>query len=158
MGRALVGTSAAVAATAVAGGLATDPDSAWYRGLSKPPWQPPGWAYGVVWTPLYASIAVAGARVLERAGGGRRRAFAATLGADLALNAAWSALFFRLRSPRAALAGVIALDLTNAALLAQAARVDRRAGATLLPYLAWTGFATVLTAAIARRNPQGPGA
>lgn len=153
MARTLGVTALAVAATAVAGGVATDPASDWYRRLDKPSWQPPSWAYGVVWTPLYATIAGAAARVLDRSHGARRRAFAATLAADLALNAAWTPLFFRLRSPRAALAGVAALDAANVALVAQAWRVDRRAGAALLPYLAWTGFATALSAAIARRNP-----
>ena len=34
----------------------------------------------------------------------------------------------------------------------RSARVNRPAGAALLPYAAWCGFATVLSAAIARRN------
>ncbi|MEV6837267.1 TspO/MBR family protein [Streptomyces sp. NPDC051133] len=49
--------TAAVAATAVAGSQAVDPDSAWYKALRKPRWQPPSWAFGAVWTRLYASIA-----------------------------------------------------------------------------------------------------
>jgi hypothetical protein len=39
-GSTLVRTALSVTATAVAGGVATDPDSAWYRALRKPPWQP----------------------------------------------------------------------------------------------------------------------
>ncbi len=39
--------------------------------------------------------------------------------------------------------------------LARRSRVlDRRAGAALVPYVAWTPFAAALTAAIARRNPR----
>ena len=53
-------TSAAVGITAAAGARAVDPDSAWYRGLAKPPWQPSPKAFGVIWMPLYASIAWAG--------------------------------------------------------------------------------------------------
>lgn len=49
--------AAAVAATAVVGARAVDADSAWYKALDKPQWQPPSWAFGVVWTPLYASVA-----------------------------------------------------------------------------------------------------
>ena len=45
----LAGSVLAVAATAVAGGLATDPDSAYYRNLRKPSWQPPPPVYGLVW-------------------------------------------------------------------------------------------------------------
>lgn len=36
-----VATAAAVAAAAVIGSRAVDPDSAWYRSLEKPRWQPP---------------------------------------------------------------------------------------------------------------------
>ena len=62
----LAGSVLAVAATAVAGGLATDPDSAYYRNLRKPSWQPPPPVYGLVWTPLYADIALASGHVINR--------------------------------------------------------------------------------------------
>lgn len=58
----LARTSAAVAATAVIGGLGTDVTSRWYRHLDKPTWQPPGPAFGPAWTTLYALMAVASAR------------------------------------------------------------------------------------------------
>jgi translocator protein len=145
-------TSLAVGATAVAGAQAVDPDSAWYRGLDKPSWQPPPQAFGLVWTPLYASIAWAGGRALHRAAGRQRTALAASLAVNLSLNAGWNWLFFRLRSPRAGLAGTVLLDLSNADLIRRTARADRPAAAGLAPYAAWCGFATALNAAIARRN------
>ncbi|WP_197676395.1 tryptophan-rich sensory protein [Nakamurella panacisegetis] len=60
--RTLATIGAAVTAAAVTGGLATDPGSAYYIGLRKPAWQPPAPAFGLVWTPLYADIAVTTAR------------------------------------------------------------------------------------------------
>src|SRR6476620_8547661 len=42
---------------AALGGLATDPDSRWFRELEKPDWYPPPQAFGVVWTALYSGIA-----------------------------------------------------------------------------------------------------
>ena len=50
-------TSAATVASAAVGSLATQPDSAWYRSLDLPDWQPPTLAFPVVWTALYADIA-----------------------------------------------------------------------------------------------------
>ncbi len=47
--RTLLSTGAAVIATAVTGGLATEPSSAYYRGLVKPTWQPAPPVYGIVW-------------------------------------------------------------------------------------------------------------
>ena len=99
-------TVGALAATAAIGGVAADPGSDWYRSLRKPRWQPPPPAYALVWTPLYVTIAYAGARALTRAQSRDRSQLAAGLILDLALNAAWTPLFFRARRPRAALAEI----------------------------------------------------
>ncbi|MFI5640235.1 TspO/MBR family protein [Streptomyces goshikiensis] len=146
-------SATAVAAGAAIGGWAVDPDSRWYRSLRKPPWQPPPWAYSVVWTPLYGAIAWAAGHALDRAEGrSERRGLAVALGVNLALNAAWSRLFFGLRSPRAGLAGTLLLDASNVRLLRRVHRIDPVAGRALIPYVAWCAFATALNADIARRN------
>jgi benzodiazapine receptor len=148
---ALTGVAAGV--SAAAGALAVDPDSAWYRGLAKPPWQPPPQAFGLVWTPLYASIAWAGGHALRRSASGReRRALMASLGVNLAVNAAWNWMFFGLRSPRAGLAGTVLLDLSNVELIGRTARIDPAAARALMPYAVWCAFATALNADIVRRN------
>src|SRR6478736_2815876 len=51
-------TSAATVATVAVGSLATKPDSTWYRSLDLPDWQPPTLAFPIVWTALYAGIAL----------------------------------------------------------------------------------------------------
>ena len=154
-GAAYAATSAAVTATALAGARAVDPDSTWYRELDKPRWQPPSWAFGAVWTPLYASIAWAGGRALIRARPEQRRALVADLAANLALNAAWNWMFFRARSPQAGLAGTVLLDVSNAQLIKRTARTDAVAAAALVPYAAWCCFATALNFSIARLNRTG---
>ncbi|WP_328672618.1 TspO/MBR family protein [Streptomyces sp. NBC_00328] len=145
-------TAAAVTATAVAGARAVDVDAAWYQELDKPSWQPPRWAFGAVWTPLYASIAWAGGRALCRARGRTRLELAASLGLNLALNVAWNWLFFGRRSPGAGVWGTALLDLSNAELIRRTARTDPSAARTLLPYAAWCAFATALNTSVARRN------
>lgn len=151
-GATLVKTALGAAAAAAAGGLATDARSAWYRRLRKPPWQPPPQAFPLVWTPLYAAIAYGGARALARTDGARRRAVGRALAGNLLLNAAWPAVFYRLRSPRLALAEILALDVSTLVLVRRALAADRPAGLLLLPYAGWAAFATALNAAIARRN------
>jgi tryptophan-rich sensory protein len=149
--------AAAASATvlaAVAGSLATDPGSAWFRRLSKPPWYPPPATFGVVWTALYAAMAWAGGEVLARSGPGRRATFARAGAANLALNAAWTPLFFRVRRPWAAAAECAVLTGSTADLVRRASRVSPAAAAALVPYAAWTAFATALSADIARRNPR----
>src|ERR1700712_2263773 len=75
--RTLLMTGVAVASTALTGGLATDPNSAYYRGLKQPSWQPAPPVYGLVWTPLYADLAVTTAQAadaLEQQGRSGQRA------------------------------------------------------------------------------------
>ena len=154
--RHLARTSAAVVATAVIGGLGTDVRSRWYRQLDKPAWQPPGAAFGPAWTTLYALMAVASARTLDRLDEpGDRRAYATAFGANLVLNTGWSWLFFRARRPRCALAEILLLEASTLDLKRRAATVDGAAATMLVPYAGWVAFATLLNAAIARRNPEG---
>jgi translocator protein len=151
MGRSRVRLLAAAgpAAAAVLGGLATDPGSAWFRGLDKPPWYPPPQAFGIVWTGLYAGIAWAAGEALAKGAG---PSFARAYAANLVLNAAWTPLFFRAHRPWPAAAESAALTASTVDLARRAARASRPAGVVLVPYAAWTAFATALTVAIARRN------
>ena len=148
-------TTVLTAAAAVVGSVGTRPQSDWYESLEKPPWQPPGAAFPLVWTPLYGLIAWGSGRALAAAqetsasDGQRVLALTAT---DLALNAGWCWAFFAKQSPAAGLVVILGLDALNVALVREAARHDRVAAAALAPYAAWTGFATALNASVWWRN------
>ncbi|MEW1951869.1 tryptophan-rich sensory protein [Terrabacter sp. NPDC080008] len=151
-------TSAATVVCVVAGSIATKPDSQWYRSLDLPDWQPPTLAFPVVWTALYADIAGGSTAVLnaydkagDREGRGR---YLKAFGTNLALNAAWSVLFWRSRRPWVAAAQAALLTASSADLARRAGLVSKGAGIALSPYAVWCGFATALSTAIARRNPQ----
>ena len=68
------------------------------------------------------------------------------------LNAAWSGLFFTLRRPDWALAEVVPLWLSIAAMIGGVAPLSALAGWLLAPYLAWVSFAAVLNRTIVRLN------
>lgn len=125
----------------------------WYATLNKPSWTPPDWAFAVVWPILFLLMALAGWRAWR---GGRqwdrRKTAFALFGLQLALNVGWSALFFGLRSPLFALIAVVYLVPLIAATTVAFWRIDRIAGALLLPYLGWASFAAVLNAAIVVLN------
>lgn len=74
------------------------------------------------------------------------------------LNALWSVLFFGTRRSRLAFVEVIALWGAILATLVSFARVRGLAGALLVPYLAWTTYATALNGAIWHRNRSRLGA
>jgi tryptophan-rich sensory protein len=149
-------TGALVAAAATAGSLATEPDGGWYRGLDKPSWQPPPVAFPIVWTTLYADIAVTSAAVLnelDRRGDTEEAAdFRKALAGNLALNGGWSWLFFRGHNLPASTLGAGVLALNSLSLARRAGRVDRRYGLALAPYAVWTAFATVLAGVVWSRN------
>lgn len=132
---------------------------AWYDGLTKPSWNPPKWAFPVGWSILYILIAIAGTRVWSRLEGAELIIPFTVYGIQLALNAAWSGIFFGARRMGLALAecGLLWLSIAvNAVVFWQ---VDPVAGALLLPYLAWVTFAGALNYAILRLNsPAGQSA
>jgi tryptophan-rich sensory protein len=138
-------------AAAALGAIATRQAPEFYAQLVRPGWAPPGWIFGPVWTVLYALMGVAAWRVWRKAGFGT--ALYLFL-AQLALNALWSWLFFAWRLGAAAFAEVVVLWVLIAATLAAFLRIDRLAGALLVPYLLWVSFACALTYAVWRANPQ----
>jgi benzodiazapine receptor len=150
----LARTALAVGATAATAGLGTDSTSSWYRSLDKPSWQPPPPTYALVWTPLYADLAVVTARTLDRLPAPERARYRRALAANLILNAGWNWLFFRMHRPWLAAAECAALTASSADLVRRTARSEPRAAAALAPYPLWCAFATALTVALARRNPH----
>ena len=151
--RAALAILTAVAGTAAAGGAASAPitSSRWYRKLDKPPWQPPDAVFGPVWTVIYALIAASMLTVRRRAGKPERVLFV-LYGGNLALNLAWTLIFFRGRSPLAAGVEIVVLEATTVALVVRAWPISRLAALCLVPYALWVAFATALTWAIAARN------
>ena len=138
----------------VLGAWATGAGSSdWYRALAKPAFQPPAWLFGPVWTLLYALMGVAAWRIWRQGAHHPGVRLALVLFAvQLALNAAWSPVFFGAQQVGAALVVIVLLCLVLVPTVAAFARLDRPAAGLLLPYLAWAIFAAVLNAAIWKLN------
>ena len=133
---------------AVGGGLAVGlvamPDQ-WYAGLAKPPFNPPNWIFGPVWTTLYVMIALAGWRIWRV----NRTSTAMKLWwTQLVLNFIWSPAFFGLHSVGLALAIVLLMLAAIVGFIVAAAKIDRPAAWLFVPYAAWVSFASLLTASI----------
>ena len=124
----------------------------WYASLKKPSWNPPGWIFGPVWTALYAMMAVAAWLVWRRGGFAAQRGPLMLFLTQLALNAAWTPLFFGLRRPGVAFAEILLLWLAIAWTIGIFWRVHRVAAWLLAPYLAWVSFAAALNFALWRLN------
>ncbi len=121
----------------------------WYAGLNKPAFNPPDWVFAPTWSVLYVLIAVAGARVWLR---GRREVAMRLWWLQLALNFAWSPVFFSLHMIGPALVIILLLAATVIAFIIASWRVDRFSALMFLPYAAWVLFAGVLNGAILLLN------
>ena len=126
---------AVVAATSIVGQIATYPNLApWYAGLVKPSFNPPNWIFAPVWTTLYALMAFALWRILRvrMPLGMHRRYMVGLFFLLLALNAAWSWMFFWAHSPLLGLINIVPQLGVVIATVASFARVDRLAALCLL--------------------------
>lgn len=125
----------------------------WYAGLAKPAWTPPNIAFPIVWNILYALMAVSLFLLWQRtpAGDARTRAIALFF-VQLALNAAWSPVFFTLHWVWSALGIIAALAIAILLTIRTAWPVNRPAAILLLPYLAWVLYASTLNAGVGVLN------
>lgn len=140
----------------VVGSLATIANvTGWYADAEKAPWTPPDIVFGPVWTVLYVMMAVAAWLVWRRRHDGDVRPALTAYLVQLALNAAWTPVFFALYP----VIGVTALWIAFGIIVALIAAVlftilrfwplSRLAAVLLMPYLAWIVFASSLNVTIA---------
>jgi benzodiazapine receptor len=147
--RRLLAALAAPLAVAFVSGLATAPGVRdWYPSLVKPPFTPPDWLFGPVWTVLYLMMGVALWWVWRRQGEVPVRAALTLFAVQLTLNALWSVLFFGLQAPGAALVDILLLWVAIGLTIRAFREVSVRAAVFMLPYWAWVTFATALNASI----------
>ena len=125
----------------------------WFDSLRKPTFMPPGWTFGVVWPILYALLGVALAMVLAEPPSPRRKLALVLFFVQLALNFAWSPIFFAAHDIGLAKVVIFVMAALAAAAAGQFLRLRREAGLLLVPYLAWLVFAATLNATIEVLNP-----
>jgi translocator protein len=142
-----------LAVGAIGGWASAGPIRDWYPSITKPGWNPPNWVFGPVWTLLYVLMAIAAWLVWKKNPqfSGVRIALNLFF-LQLALNLAWTFIFFAAHSPGWALIEIAVFWLAIAATLYAFWSHSRLAGLMLAPYLAWASFAAVLNAAIWRLN------
>lgn len=142
--RPIVIAAAAAMAVAVIGGLMTD-IGPWYTSLKQPPWKPPDWAFGPIWTTIFALAAAAGVIGWRRAPSrAARETMLGLFAANGFLNVFWSLLYFRLHRPDWSLVEVPFLWLSVLLLIVLLARFAKTAAWLLAPYLVWVSIASVL--------------
>lgn len=142
---ACLGSIAIALGVGAIGGIATASSvSSWYAGLNKPTFNPPNAVFAPVWTTLYVLMAICAWRVWRTEPRPGRTVALTAYGVQLALNLAWSLIFFGLRAPGLALAEIVVLLAAVTVCAARFWAIDRLAGLLMGPYLGWVAFASAL--------------
>lgn len=150
----LAGWLALCFVTAGVGAVASANAKSFYSELVQPAWAPPGWLFGPVWTVLFVLMAIAAWLVWRAPAAPATRRWALGLFVvQLVANALWSWLFFAWQQGAWAFTEVIVLWVLIALTCAAFWRIRPLAGALLLPYLAWVGFAACLNWVLWQANP-----
>lgn len=132
-------------------------DNPWFADLIKPSLYPPPVVFGVVWTVLYIVMGLSAALVASARGARWRTAALVVFALQFLLNLAWSPLFFGGHQILASLIVLIVLDVAVIATIWLFWLVRPVAALLLVPYLAWTLFATLLTWHFHIANPGADG-
>jgi len=149
----------------------------WYADLIKPTFNPPAWAFGPVWTALYALIGISFFLVWSFDFAQDKKQHSNTLQnmrmlwrwrigvvaffVQLSLNAFWSIIFFGLQSPGWALVDIIALLFAIVWTMIVFYKISppssswwttaghgKLAAYLLVPYILWVSFASYLNYSI----------
>jgi len=135
------------------GSLVTFPAiSTWYSALIKPPFSPPNFLFGPVWTMLYALMGIAAGLIWNSKSKKKSQALK-IYGFQLALNVLWSMVFFGLRSPFFAFVEIAFLWISIAWTMIEFKKISRNAFYIMVPYIVWVSIALVLNISIVLLNP-----
>ena len=146
----LVGLCLAVGA--LGGWVTADSVKTWYTTINKPSFTPPNWVFGPVWTVLYVLMGIAGWRVWCKARPDQLRVPLALFAVQLALNLAWSVVFFGAHRIGGAVLVIVGLEAAILATMVAFRRIDGLAALLLVPYALWVVFAAVLNIAVWQLN------
>lgn len=139
---------------AVLGAFASANAGEFYGQLARPSWSPPAWLFGPVWSVLYGSMAISAWLVWRKRRFAGARTALVLFVVQLAANALWSWLFFTFHRGDLAFAEVLILWCLIVATIVCFQRSNLLAAILLYPYLAWSTYASALTFAIWRLNPD----
>ena len=131
---------------AIAGLFTAEAVPEWYETLNRPSFNPPNWLFGPVWTILYILMGISLFLIWKQSANKERNLAIVVFLLQLALNFAWSFIFFSFNMIGFALIEIILLWISIIVMLVLFYRIKPMAAYINIPYLIWVTFATVLNA------------
>lgn len=121
-----------------------------FEKYKQPPFSPPKEAFGIVWPILYTTMGTA--RTITKSSRKDTEANAYLYNSQLGLNYLWSVLYFKFKLRGTALIESYALFASVLLTTAAFYKTNKFAGLLLVPYVAWTAYATYLNAGFVALN------
>lgn len=138
----------------ILGSIFTIPSIAsWYVHLNKPPFNPPNWIFGPVWTVLYLFLGISLYLITDKKLKKEKNMILAVFLVQLFLNFLWSIIFFGMHQPLIAFIEIAFLWGSILWLIINFYKFSKSASLILIPYLCWVSFAAILNLTVAILNP-----
>ena len=117
-----------------------------YNSLQKPFLAPPSIVFPIVWTILYILMGISYGILKSK--GLTDKKIDLIYYIQLAVNAAWSIIFFSLKWRLCAFIWILLLDILVILMIIKFYKKDKTVGLLQIPYILWTLFASYLNLAI----------
>lgn len=124
----------------------------WYESLNKSSLTPPGFVFSVVWSLLYALLALVAVKLFHRDKESSNNKLIMLFVLQMLMNWAWTPLFFGLHWIMLSALWLVGLTALNGILIIQARNESPIVAWLLIPYLIWLMFACYLNGVIAWFN------
>jgi benzodiazapine receptor len=131
---------------AIAGLFTAEAVPEWYETLNRPPFNPPNWLFGPVWTTLYILLGISLFLIWKQSASKERNLAILVFLLQQALNFGWSFIFFYFNMIGFALIEIILLWISIIIMLVLFYKIKPMAAYINIPYLIWVTFATILNA------------
>jgi translocator protein len=126
--------------------------AAWYGGLNKPSFTPPGPVFGIAWTLIDSALSYGGYRLLRARPSTARTGALALWALNVLGVGGYSWVMFGRKRLDEATGVTGAMLATSVGAVALASQVDRKAAWAILPLAGWVAFAFILQEEVWRRN------
>jgi benzodiazapine receptor len=132
---------------AFAGMFTSEAIPGWYATLNRPSFNPPNWLFGPVWTTLYILMGISFYMIWKQEKSKERDLALLFFLIQLALNFAWSFIFFYFNKIGFAFAEIVLLWLSIVLMMIRFYKIKPITAYINIPYLLWVSFASMLNLA-----------
>lgn len=120
----------------------------WYEGLNKSSLTPPGFVFSIVWSILYALLAIVGWALWKNKSNHKTKNLIHLYFVQLIMNWAWTPLFFQLHWIGFSFLWIMAITILTGIIIVKANDEKKEISLALIPYLLWLIFAAYLNGMI----------